>query len=273
MTTAPLVCIQCLYTLTGLPAESVCPECATPIRRSIDAQFGAFPSPERLRPAGRVVNALLFSIYLPPALVLLGFLLFSSIAGDLGIFLNTGLLLLCWVVWHLGWIWLASIDPTVALDERVPRSNRALRLVSIPAGLTPLALLAFGSLQQDSFPVSAGVVMLGGVMLVLLQITLAAPMLSRIATTREQPHGHGKRLRDMPVVRLAAVEIGLVGLMIATHLLSNFVISLAGLAFLLFIPFAAILLALLVVLIGALITARAAMRAALAQRRYEDQPP
>ena len=274
---AVLVCVRCLYTLTGLPADSVCPECATPIRRSIEAQTGVFPSPERLRPAGRAVNAILCSIISSIVLLLSGFYILTSLASDLGVIVSAAILLLCWVIWHLGWIRLATIDPTVPPERRLPQSNRALRAVSVLAALTPFAALAIGMFFQSNAPfdpgglISVGLIVFGTPTLLLAQIALAAPTLSRIATSPKRPDGYGRRLPDMWIARLAAAAIACIALGAAVGFLGAWGAPVEAAFYLLLLAFGAILLFLLGNLVAALITARSAMNRA--RGRLINPPP
>jgi hypothetical protein len=67
--TIPLPCITCDYNLQGLPEDARCPECALPIRQSIDGRI----SPQRLRHIRRQTHALAWLITIKAPFTCAGF--------------------------------------------------------------------------------------------------------------------------------------------------------------------------------------------------------
>jgi hypothetical protein len=148
-----LPCRRCSYNLRGLLAVGLCPECGTPVGRSLQGDLLRFADPnwvERLARGGRLVMIGL-------TLVVLGMFIFSALIGALAamagpaaapmgwILIGSLLSLAPWLVLLFG-VWLITTpDPSGLGEDRYARSRRMVR-----AGvLASLASVVFDLIIPD----------------------------------------------------------------------------------------------------------------------------
>lgn len=167
-------CIQCGYALRGLSSDGNCPECGTPIERSMRGNLLRYSSPDYLDKLHRGVFIILVTTAISFVLTILS--IFTTISVTRGGAGATGLdLALTWVtgvvslVGTWGWWLFSSPDPAYAGRDDGSQARKIVRVtliinavaglvVSLEASLPRLGLVwleaLFGLLALTTFAVS-----------------------------------------------------------------------------------------------------------------------
>ncbi|MBX3387881.1 MAG: hypothetical protein KF691_00350 [Phycisphaeraceae bacterium] len=139
-------CIKCGYNLQGLPATGNCPECATPIERSLRGDLLAFSDAAYLRALLRGVTFIMAGILL----VILNFIIGIALVAVIG----PGATILSGVIGLAasgisiyGYYLYSSPDPGQLSENRGEQPRRIVRimlLVSVVAAIAQFVLLMIG---------------------------------------------------------------------------------------------------------------------------------
>ncbi len=135
MTAAPLVCVKCGYTLTGLDESGNCPECAAAIANSITARDERLPTPRHADNAIFGIRCIRGAIIVL-ALTIAGLF---TIETYFAIIVAMGGFAFAWLLWSLGVGFLSGCDPTTLEGVRRPWTNR---LVLSSLVLSTMAVIA-----------------------------------------------------------------------------------------------------------------------------------
>lgn len=210
-------CLQCSYNLRGLDAGGVCPECRTPISRSLgtDARL-AWSSPEYLAKVQRglfLVVAGIFGQVLVMVLLMFGGLMFmaaSRSSGPRGVgaatppwyFAASGLLSAALgLVVLLGWWLVSEPDPRFANSPRDVSSRRFLRAATITQLALNVVNLGVGTVSAS---LTSSMVLFTGLTL-LSTASWAVAFFAQMIYVR----GLGERVPDAWIIRRAKLMLWL----------------------------------------------------------------
>lgn len=155
-----LACLRCGYSLKGLAPSSVCPECATPVERSLLGDLFRFSDPRYVRTLHRGAVLIAASIIAAIASVAAALLLTRLVGPtfSLGMFLLGPLLFVaCGLLSLVGWWLLSTPDPRRLGRDTDSRARRLLRALVIAQLTLTLAgfLIMLASLAPGPGPSTA----------------------------------------------------------------------------------------------------------------------
>jgi hypothetical protein len=139
-------CISCGYDLIGLSINGHCPECATPVERSLRGDLLQYSSDEYRQALLRGVTLIMTGI----ALSLISFVALFAFAAAFGpgaSVIFAGLTLIASGVSYFGYYLYSTPDPGQLSTNKGERPRRILRIciaISLVAGLLQIALGLFG---------------------------------------------------------------------------------------------------------------------------------
>ncbi|MBX3379906.1 MAG: hypothetical protein KF805_07410 [Phycisphaeraceae bacterium] len=139
-------CISCGYDLLGLSTFGQCPECATPVERSLRGDLLQYSSDEYRRALLRGVTLIMTGI----ALSLISFVAMFALAAIFGpgaSIVFAGLSLVASGASYIGYYLYSTPDPGQLSTNKGERPRRILRVciaISLVAGLLQIALGLFG---------------------------------------------------------------------------------------------------------------------------------
>lgn len=185
------VCINCKYDLSGLLSDRACPECGTPIRRSLQGNLLRFAAPEYVRKLlrGATIAEVAGALVALQFIVMLAILPF--VTGRLEGALTIGAEIFSLAIAAcsaVGWWALSAPDPDPLGDDRAIGARRLLR-VSLIAELaigtaTLLVYLAFVDFATGEMMIAENVhdaLMLVGMMTWLARFVISMIYLRTIA--------------------------------------------------------------------------------------------
>jgi hypothetical protein len=183
----PLPCTRCGYNLTGLTVESLCPECAEPVKRAVFANRLSYADPAYIGSLARGSRFAAIGAIIACAFILsLGVALLAAYATQnvpwppwLTVLAGAAFVItpnVAWTLWLLGLWWLTV--PSVVVNERSTefRARLAIRaLVIVQAAI--LTFSAIAALLLAFRVAVPGIYGPGTVVAVLLSLLLIAATL------------------------------------------------------------------------------------------------
>ncbi|MCA9280287.1 MAG: hypothetical protein H6815_05910 [Phycisphaeraceae bacterium] len=128
------LCLRCGYDIAGLDIDSVCPECAEPIKYSMRGDRLEYADPDYVRKLARgamlIPNAVVFGLLVIVAILVIAVFL-SSIAPAIANLVPGSLKLafyICSVLGACGWWLLTTPDP---IEQDTPQRMRHLARISV----------------------------------------------------------------------------------------------------------------------------------------------
>ncbi len=132
-------CVKCAYNLCGLPGSGSCPECGTPVERSLRGDLLRYASPEYVAQLHRGVFLVQTGIIVMVLMVVL-----SIAIGIVGIVSGAGLIMHVAALGQAslsvyGWWLLSAADPGQLSTNRGERPRRLIRIAVIANASITLA--------------------------------------------------------------------------------------------------------------------------------------
>ena len=177
------VCLQCGYNLRGLTAAGMCPECGTPVERSLQGNLLRYSAAPYLASLHRGVFLILTAIAAQVMVVLITFVTAIALAGtaagignvELGLsYLMSGL----WLVLLYGWWLFSAPDPAFVGMNQGTVARQVVRAAVVAAAvLTALAAALDNSVIAGTVELELLSAVISGGLLVAHAVSFFASML------------------------------------------------------------------------------------------------
>ncbi len=165
-----VICLPCGYNIHGLPREGRCPECGTPITRSLQGNLLRYSSPAYLATLNRGVFLILAAIAAQVICVVGGWILiawltakgWTDVARVSGLLLSTASTGIS-VVSLIGWWLFSAPDPTFVGSGGGTTARKVVRATVAAAAVLTAMVTVADTLATSSAPsgTAAGDILLG----------------------------------------------------------------------------------------------------------------